>query len=427
MAGSLALGAGVAEALPGGIRAFSRQDHIAAPDVDFARLADLDGDGDLDFLGVEPEDGDVLWWENLDGSGTRFPSTPRPVSTIFDDVTVASAGDVDGDGDADVLVLRPADGRIEFFRNDGAGAFTHGSGDFFRSAGATHIELADVDGDGFADVFVIDPEARDVVWWRSNGQPAGLAFERQRATSASSMRGVTRIDAIQLDGDGLVDFVAANNEAGRVTVWLHRVVDGEHTFENVTDPAGGLREPAVADVAAADFDSDGDKDILTLRMMPYQVFLWTNDGSLGFQKVTSPQEASDSDELPWNSLDWGDVNGDGAVDFATSELDGRLCWYENDAPVAPTPPTPTATGSTQPPSPTYPPTTPPPTSPTPTASTTPPSPTATTATATRTAPGPASPTASGTATAVGATATATPTEPPAAQDRIFLPQLRNGR
>lgn len=363
---------------------FDRQDVIDAPRVDFVRVADIDGDGDPDFLAVEPEEQDIHWWEN-NGDGTDF--TEHAITTLSHNVTIVSPGDLDGDGDVDFLALAPEQDTLSFWFNNGTGGFTHQTTENLRVLGMTYVEATDVNGDGYADFFAVAEGAKDIAWWENTGQPETISFQEHEITNFSAFSGtVTRVDAADIDGDGLVDFVGANPDGGRITWWRHEVdSEGQHTFEEQTP---GYSEEAVIDVSAADVDGDGDLDIFAARRMPYRVFLWENRGDAEFHRISQTLSDSPGDR-PWRSVDSGDVNGDGAVDFVVSEWDGQLCWYKNPD-VQPTPPA-----------------------------------TTTTPTSTSTATMTLSPTATSTATATAtATVTVTVTSTPGETHEVRLPLLR---
>ena len=63
--------------------------------------ADIDNDGDLDVLSASDDDNKVAWYENIDGSGTF--SAPRIITSTAVGARSVFAGDIDNDGDMDVL------------------------------------------------------------------------------------------------------------------------------------------------------------------------------------------------------------------------------------------------------------------------------------------------------------------------------------
>jgi hypothetical protein len=77
--------------------------------------ADLDGDGDPDVLSASELDGEISWYENVNGASSF---APRPINTgnaAF--ARVVRAVDLDGDGDNDVLVASPGDDTITWYEN----------------------------------------------------------------------------------------------------------------------------------------------------------------------------------------------------------------------------------------------------------------------------------------------------------------------
>jgi hypothetical protein len=158
--------------------------------------ADLDADGDLDFLaatlwGIE-------WHENVDGLGGFVPYVIAP--EFYTDYVLAA--DLDGDGDQDVLFGSSALdyvnelGKVAWIENLGAGSFAL---ERALSPGSLtlyfpDLAVGDLDGDGDIDVVTAAPmSGPDKVLWFENG--------------SNDCNGNALPDSCEpdLDADGLID------------------------------------------------------------------------------------------------------------------------------------------------------------------------------------------------------------------------------
>ncbi|EDM45337.1 hypothetical protein SCB49_06007 [unidentified eubacterium SCB49] len=128
----------------------------------FSRAADLDNDGDLDVVTVSTGNPNVLWFRNLDGQGEFGP--PISISTMETNVHSVALGDIDNDGDIDVVSAKNASGKIEVFVNDGIGNFNLESTVIYGVDGIRNVKIADLDNDNDLDILYAANEANLFAW-----------------------------------------------------------------------------------------------------------------------------------------------------------------------------------------------------------------------------------------------------------------------
>lgn len=321
-------------------------------------LVDYDLDGDMDVLllqGAELDgspSGSAQPASSVLGAGCRlFENRVVPVGSLsFVDVTEqaglsfseyamgAAVGDYDGDGDPDIYVT--ALGPNALFRNDGDGSFTRVDGpqDQRWSTSAT---FADYDSDGDLDLFFanyVDFTARNNKQCFSpvgardycnptvyNPVPDRLfRNDSGRFTDVSGQAGLGAafgnglgVIAADLNGDGRTDLYVANDGTPN-QLWINR---GGGRFSNTAMLAGAAvnadgRAEAGMGVIAADFDRDGDDDLLLTHNTLETNTLYRNDGKGMFLDVTN-RLGLGGDSMPYTGfgLSWADFDHDGWIDL----------------------------------------------------------------------------------------------------------------
>ncbi len=307
---------------------------------------DIDGDGDLDLLVasmgmVFPNNdriGSVIILEN-DG---RQGFTPHVAAERIARVTDLRGADLDGDGDTDLVAGQFGydDGEIRWLRNEGDWTFR--SHIILRLSGAIHTPLADIDADGDPDIVALVSQEWEETYVFENDGRAGFTPHLVYG-SANEDFGSSGIDLVDLDADGDLDVLYTNGDAFDYMPPRPRPWHGLQWLEN----KGGLEFeyhrigdfPGASVARAADFDGDGDLDILACsgynlwEEPDAQSLVWfENDGELGF---TLRDLANAPTHLI--AMEVGDLDGDGWPDAVTGGMHvyppydrvGRVTYWRN--------------------------------------------------------------------------------------------------
>jgi hypothetical protein len=277
---------------------------------------DLDGDKDLDLIFPENGnvDGDLSWFENINGKLFRHLIYSELVGA-----RIPKFADVDKDGDQDIF-LTVSSSEFSGAEEDEAILYENIGNNHFINWRlsdsldyAADIEPADIDGDGDLDVFASARDANDLVWLKNNG----IRSTWTKTVIDANINQVLGITAIDLDGDKDMDVVACSNNDDKV-FWYRN--DGKGGFSKLVVDAN---VDAPLEIEASDLDRDGDIDLaLVCAGTTNTIVIYLNQGNQSFTKTIAFTSELGSDiEI----ADW-DVDGDPDIlisIFNTSPIDPR--------------------------------------------------------------------------------------------------------
>lgn len=248
-------------------------------------LGDMDGDGDLDVVGAAQSDADVSWFENTAGDGSSW--TEHVINDQLSIPFSLHGGDIDADGDLDLVTGDFDADEILWWENDGF--FGDGTGGGEGSSWTPHtvdtafgqprsVVLADIDGDGHLDIVAAAALANRVTWWENDGTPG------------DDVGG----------GDG--------------NSWTEHTIDAAFL--------------GASSVFTGDIDGDGDTDVVGAAADDNEITWWENDGSpeddLGGDGNSWTEHLIDGPVDGAMSVVTGDVNGDGNLDGYVNAIDVQL-------------------------------------------------------------------------------------------------------
>ena len=247
-------------------------------------LGDLDMDGDLDIVagGVSQDhlylnDRQGREWRELP-FGTREPGTdPRSTSVAL--------GDIDRDGDLDIVLPGRYASRSFIYLNDGHAGF--GEAREFGAAAddMTAVALSDLNADGHLDIAAVNWQQPHQIFLND-----GKGQFRPAGTFGGTVDQAWSIASADFDGDGDTDLIVGNSNIGYWSEDLTRDGrpdrggntrglapsriywnDGVGKFS--AGPAVGIGSDDTRPVALGDVDGDGDIDVVMGNdCQPSQVF-----------------------------------------------------------------------------------------------------------------------------------------------------------
>ncbi len=277
-------------------------------------LGDIDDDGDLDMIFAQDFNRQPTLWLN-DGDGFFTDATSQlPQITLSS--SRAQFGDIDNDGDLDIYITsgttsRFTCGQYRVYMNDGTGNFTDGT--------ATHHPIAnwcnnmdcifgDVDGDLDLDIRTASTGTNNSRLLINNG--AGV----YALSATPSDSNCYSYDFGDINGDGDLDLLGANGGGNNIEILLSN--NGLGTFSNVSGQISPNPQTDDNDSKFFDYDNDGDLDLIVGHLGAGGERLYTNNGEGFFTQAAGLIEVFADSTL---DVKVADLDNDGDFDVVTGQ------------------------------------------------------------------------------------------------------------
>ena len=219
-------------------------------------LYDIDGDGDADV--ISRDDNDYVWFENI--NGTENLSDPH---TLFSQSIATGAlmySDVNKDNFVDIITYSQSS--VKILLNDGNQIFSLYSSTIFGSSyNVNPLKISDLNNDNYPDLLFCDDNRFS---WFENDRTGNFTENvLVENTGNDRMKGKDVFPA-DFDGDGDMDILAGRDDidwysyySDNEIFWFENLGNGNFSSEKtITIDAEGDKQ-----LLAADFDNDGDIDI----------------------------------------------------------------------------------------------------------------------------------------------------------------------
>lgn len=291
------------------------------------KSGDLDGDGDLDLVALANEYAGLTflsrqswnWYENVDGKGNFGP--PRLLIPVedFGYYPFWSCEIVDWDHDGLQDIVAQLGSRFFWYKNQGQSQrFAKPEVILFETKLERDFAVTDLDQDGLLELICHFYETGTLAKLEQLPGSTRVGPAERIASSGNSF-GEPKV--ADINSDGMLDIVVNQRVEGRYSpAWLRNKGDG------TLDVAISMSDSDTIHYDLADYDQDGDLDLLTLGLRSLEVRWHVNAGIGVFaQSIPIPVQVSAASVA---SLHASDLDRDGDVDLVVSTSAG-IYSFEN--------------------------------------------------------------------------------------------------
>ena len=290
---------------------------VGGPGMD-AETGDLDGDGDLDIVIANEYQPNKIMLNNglgvfTDGTSGRLPQK----NLDSEDIGIA---DMDRDGDMDIVFATEDHSIHELYFNNGSAVFRDKS-NILPNSIANSVLAIDVNNDSLPDLIFGNAGASDTPAQNflliNNGDST---FTDQTASRLPQILDITQdIKLGDIDGDSDLDMVVGNEDGNKIFINNGSGFFSDETTQRL--PLTGTEE--TRKVTLCDVDEDGDLDIFfaNVAFRPNRLRqdrLLLNNGSGIFSDVTSSNIPFDNEHTTEGIF--VDVDFDGDQDLLTANI-----------------------------------------------------------------------------------------------------------
>ena len=291
-------------------------------DSNDAEMADMNGDGLLDLV-IASDQSPIVVLLNNGSSSNPFTSTPLNVPNNYGNTRAIDVGDIDNDGDMDIVSANYAGDSYYYLNNGTNDPFSHVVNPpalrLNDNGSEWNVRLTDINNDGYLDA--IYPRSRRVLLNTKTStpflDPTDGSYSQYVILIDLAATGIDNCAFGDADADGDIDiYLAASNNIDRIYI-----------NEGFATPFSGVNRSDITSarlisstVKVVDFDGDTNLDVVVAYNgggTPNQIYI-NNGTNTPFDGVTPLNITSDNHST--RDIAVGDLDNDGDLDTVSANF-----------------------------------------------------------------------------------------------------------
>ncbi|MCF8428811.1 MAG: FG-GAP-like repeat-containing protein [Bacteroidia bacterium] len=203
--------------------------------------------------------------------------------------------------------------------------------DFITGTSPRNVSIGDIDGDGKLDLVVANNSSSSVSVYRNTsitGTISGGSFVPKVDFTTGSGTSPSSMSLGDIDGDGKLDIVVVNSNSYTFSVYRNTSTSGTINFASKVDFIPGFSLEPFISISIGDIDGDGKLDLAIPNNLQFKVSVLKNTSTIG--NISFATRVDFVAEYGPIAASLGDIDGDGKLDLALANSNSNtVSVYRN--------------------------------------------------------------------------------------------------